>query len=130
MDWLYNIVEPKEKFNNFFKNHKGTFIGNEFNNRFQFEKNFDYYFNYEKKLNIEGKFYIYDKEDFCRSALAKQIKNFSLNKGSVTYYGISGKGKSVTFIGALKYRKNYQNLSTLDINCKTLKNLIKKKLIN
>ena len=45
------------------------------------------------------------------------------------YFGISGKGKSITLLGSLKYRANLYNVSTLYINCKTLKYLLKNKQI-
>ena len=45
------------------------------------------------------------------------------------YYGISGRGKSITLIGSLKYRNNLLKMGSLYINCKTLKYLIKNKAI-
>ncbi len=46
------------------------------------------------------------------------------------YYGLSGIGKTITIIGALKYMLNHKDYGTLYISCKTLFSLMKKKYYN
>ena len=45
----------------------------------------------------------------------------------MNFFGASGKGKSITLIGALKYYIPHKKIGTLYINCKTLKSLLEQK---
>ena len=125
----YTYEENFEQFNLFFKNHKTEFIKKEFINALDFDKNFNYYFNYKENLNEKEKFYIYEGKNHDRKFIQLGILDNIIDVKIFIYYGISGKGKSITLIGSLKYRNNLLKIGSLYINCKTLKNLIKNKAI-
>ena len=115
----YEIYD-KESFDNFFKTCPNNFINETFESPIKFDKNFDYYFNYKKINKIIGSFHIYDDIKKARSFLSNDF--LDLYKPSpYYYYGASGKGKSITLIGSLKYRHDMNELGTFYINCKSLK---------
>ena len=108
----------------FFEKRPSLFIKIEFETPIIFEKNFNYYFNYHNKININEKFYIYDDKNNTRENLSYEIMN---NSDKIcNYYGASGRGKSITLIGSLKYRRTFKLIGSLYINCKTIKSLLVK----
>ena len=126
----YIYYEDENKFNNFFKSHKNGYVKKEFKSPLDFDKNFNYYFNIKGNLNTNEKFYIYEGESCHRSCLRIEILSISKIAKQLIYYGISGRGKSITLLGSLKYRSQFSTIGTLYINCKTLKYLIKDKKIS
>ena len=121
----YIYYEDKSLFFDFFKRHKDRYVKKEFESPLSFDKNFNYYFNVKGNLNIKDKFYIYEGESNERNCLKIEILKNSIIAKHFIYYGISGKGKSITLLGTLKYRDQLSSIGTLYINCKTLKYLIK-----
>lgn len=116
----YEIYD-KNSFDTFFKDSPKKFLNETFETPKLFDKNFDFYFNYNKNIRITGNFHIYDDELKSRYYICKDL--LDLHKPSpYYYYGSSGKGKSITILGALKYRKNYYQLGSFYINCKSIKN--------
>ena len=111
-----------EEFKQFFSNRIIDFINKEFETPISFEKNYNYYFNYHGKYKTNDKFYIYDDNNSSRSWLALDI--ITRKKKVLNFFGASGKGKSVTLIGVLKYRNSFDKIGTLYINCKTFKILL------
>ena len=126
----YIYIDEEKKFIDFFNNHKNEFIKKEFQTPLDFDKNFNYYFNIKGNINTKEKFYIYEGEKHNRRLLQIEILDNSKIEKYFIYYGIPGKGKSITLLGSLKYRYDFFHISTLYINCKTLKNLIKNKKIS
>ena len=118
---IYNSVD----FHNFFNLRPTQFIKNSFDIPTDFEKNFNYYFNIKGNINTYQSFYIYDDNIDSRSFFCLDFLNMNCNKRIFNYYGYSGIGKSITIIGALKFRDNFSKLGSLYINCKTIKNLLK-----
>ena len=117
--FTYEIYD-KKSFVNFFKTCPNDFLNETFESPIKFDKNFDYYFNYKKINKIIGSFHIYDDIKKTRYFLSRDF--LDLNKPSpYYYYGASGKGKSITLIGSLKYRNDMTELGTFYINCKSLK---------
>jgi len=92
-----------------------------------FEKNFEHYFKMrEKGRKLTGPFNIFDDDKSNRNLIANEfIENKDFGKKRC-YFGVSGRGKSITLIGALKYLVSHDKIGTLYINCKTLKNLLDK----
>ena len=117
----YKILNSKE-INEFFASRPTNFINKEFETPISFEKNFNYYLNNHGKNNINHKFYIYDDDNDSRLTITIDIK--TREKKVLNYFGPSGIGKSVTLIGALKYRKDFGRVGSLYINCKAIKNLL------
>lgn len=113
----------KNDYYSFFEKTNLSFINKRFDSPEKFEKNFQYYFDFNQKLNIKGSFDIIDDESNNRGYFLNDLLNFS-DKNSKFYYGSSGQGKSITLIGALKYRNNFNEFGSLYINCKALKCLI------
>ena len=121
----FKIFSNQEEINEYMKKYVGKFIGQVFESPKDFEKNYQYYFNYNKKFKNDFKFLIFDNNNSSsRYELAKEITNWEF--GICRYYfGSSGKGKSITLIGALKYGKKDESLGALYINCKTMRVLFK-----
>ena len=94
------------------------FIGKTFDKPQDFEKNFIFYFN--QKINTS--FHIFDDNSNQRKIFSTELKNFQPK--IIYYYGLSGKGKSVTLIGTLKYNINLLKYGTFYLNCKTMKTLL------
>jgi len=115
---------------NFFEKYKKKYTNKEFETALDFDKNFNYYFNYKENLNLNEKFFIYEGEFNNRRYLQMEILDNTQKEKRLIYYGISGKGKSVSLIGSLKYRIDFSLRSTLYINCKTLKYLLIDKKIS
>ena len=106
--------------------YKKIFIKKTFLSPNEFEKNFEHYFKMEEEKKLTGPFYIFDDDKEHRQFIAKEfIENKDFGKKRC-YFGVSGKGKSITLIGALKYSYSHDKIGTLYINCKTLKNLLDK----
>ena len=122
----YNILSQND-FNDYFKKKEFKFIKRTFVKPSDFEKNFEYYFNYNNKLQINSDFYIYDDALGTREFFSDNILKFKKEENIKFYYGTSGKGKSITLIGTLKFRENFYEYGSIYINCKTLKTLLKEK---
>ena len=125
--FIYQILNVSE-INEFFINRPTNFINQEFETPISFEKNFNYYFNYHGKYKIDDKFYVYDDKNYTRLTIVLDIK--SKEQKVHNYFGSSGMGKSVTLIGALKYRDNFDEVGSWYINCKTIKSLLSENKIN
>ena len=122
----YEIFQDQNEIDEYLEKFKEDFIQRLFDTPKHFEKNFEYYFNINKKQIYNYKFYIYDDaESSDRKNLVKNILNWEF--GTYYYfYGSSRKGKSVTLIGALKYGEKDESVGTFYVNCKTLRILYKK----
>ena len=109
------------------KKYKNAFIQKTFPSPNDFEKNFEHYFKMEEEgKKLTGPFFIFDDDENHRQFLAREfVENKDFGKKRC-YFGVSGKGKSITLIGALKYLPSHDKIGTLYINCKTLKNLLDK----
>lgn len=109
------------------KKYRKPFIRKTFSSPNLFEKNFEHYFKMrEKGKKLIGPFNIFDDDQSNRNFIAKEfIENKDFGKKRC-YFGVSGRGKSITLIGALKYLTSHDKIGTLYINCKTLKNLLDK----
>ncbi len=125
--YKYKILNADE-INQFFANRPTNFINKEFETPISFEKNFNHYFNKNGKHKLNDKFYVYDDSNDSRLTIALDIK--TTERKVINYFGASGKGKSVTLIGALKYRENFEKVGSLYINCKTIKNLLSENKIS
>jgi len=117
----YKILNSEE-INQFFENRPTNFTNKEFDTPISFEKNFNFYLNKNGKCKLNDKFYVYDDNNDSRLTVALDIK--TKGKKVINYFGPSGIGKSVTLIGALKYRENFEKVGSLYINCKSIKNLL------
>ena len=103
-----------------------NFLDKTFKTPEMFEKNFKYYFKYGTKFNLNKQFTIFEENnDNKRQLLVNDILKDG-EKLFYNYYGASGKGKSITLIGALKYNRNAidKNYGTFYVNCKALRILI------
>jgi len=108
------------------KKYKNTFIQRTFSSPNEFEKNFEHYFKMKEGKKLTRPFHIFDDDENYRQFIAQEfIENKDFGKKRC-YFGVSGKGKSITLIGALKYLPFHNKIGTLYINCKTLKNLLDK----
>ena len=110
-------------------NDNNNFLNVIFNSPKNFDENFEYYFGINQK-QIESimkeKFEIYDDETENRFLLVYEfIGNRNFGK-KINYFSASGKGKSITLIGALKYYIDFAKFGSLYVNCKTLKFLLEK----
>ena len=132
---VFSIVEVEEikpldviPFNlSITKNDGKGFLLIVFNSPSEFEKNFYEYFKIrEKGKRLDGPFKIFDDEKSTRNFILLDFidKTFGLR---MNFFGASGKGKSITLIGALKYYISHKKIGTLYINCKTLKSLLEQK---
>ena len=116
-----NIPLKKDELQKKIFNNNIHFLGHIFDSPKSFEKNYQIYFDIDNKINLESPFHIYDDEMNSRYFIVNEFyEEISFGK-RLNYFGASGKGKSVTLIGALKYENQYDNIGTLYINCKTLK---------
>lgn len=123
VDTLTYEIYDKNSFSKFFETHPNNFLNETFKSPIEFDKNFNYYFNYNKKNKTIGSFHIYDNINDTRFIISRDF--LDLYKPSPYYYcGVSGKGKSITLIGSLKYRDNFFELGSFYINCKCLKKLL------
>ena len=122
----FKIFKNQEEINEYLKKYFRDFIGHVFQSPTHFEKNYEYYFNYNKKFkNKDFAFPIFENNNTSyRCDLVKEIVLWEFGKCR-TYYGSSGKGKSITLIGALKYGNKHEKLGTFYINCKTLRVLFR-----
>ena len=118
----YKCLDEKE-FNSFFSLKNRAFINKCFESPDKFEKNFHYYFDYNYKLNLNGQFCVFDDEYGNREFISDNLIKFK-DTNVKYYFGESGQGKSITLIGTLKYRNDFQYYGSLYINCKTLKLLL------
>ena len=103
------------------------FLSTVFNSPTEFEKNFYEYFKIrEKGKRLEGFFQIFDDNKNTRNYILYEFigNTFGFR---MNFFGASGKGKSITLIGALKYCISHKKTGTLYINCKTLKTLLEEK---
>ena len=65
------------------------------------------YFDFKNKLNINGPFFIYDDEYGNRKSFSNYILRFQNNSNIKYYFGASGIGKSITLLGTLKFRNDF-----------------------
>ena len=124
--YLYSMYKNQDEINSFLQKFNDDFINKVFKTPQEFEKNFEYYFNMNQKCIVDGAFTIF--EDFNsnrRTQIVREINKWIFGNCYI-YYGSSGKGKSITLIGALKYGQKSEPLGTFYINCKTLRVLYKK----
>ena len=124
--YLFSMYKNQDEINSFLQQFNGDFLNKIFKTPQEFEKNFEYYFNMNKKCIVDGAFTIF--EDFnsnWRTQIVREINKWKFGNCYI-YYGSSGKGKSITLIGALKYGQKSEQLGTFYINCKTLRVLFKK----
>ena len=124
--YLYSMYKNQDEINSFLQKFNDDFINKVFKTPQEFEKNFEYYFNMNQKCIVDGAFTIF--EDFnsnWRTQIVREINKWIFGNCYI-YYGSSGKGKSITLIGALKYGQKSEPLGTFYINCKTLRVLYKK----
>ena len=123
----YDEIKPMTEFevNSVVNENNSTFFNKIFSSPQEFEKNFNYYFKLgEKNKQLQGFFYIFDDTKNSRYNIAFEfIENKNFGK-KLFYFGASGKGKSITLIGALKYLAPHKRIRTLYVNCKTLKTLL------
>ena len=108
------------------------FINEDFSSPKNFEKNYQYYFDINNKYLDESNFTIYEDVSSDTGYLFSSQINKCEFGITHNYYGSTGKGKSITLIGALKYGQKPSNVGTFYINCKTLRVLFrqnKKKII-
>ena len=122
----YNSEELKKNI----LNHPNEFINKIFDSPESFEKNFKYYFHFNNQKQINGEFEIFEDNKNSRQKLSLQLATL-INFGEVIhYFGCSGKGKTVTLIGTLKYLINHNFYGSFYINCKTLRILLEKNMDN
>jgi hypothetical protein len=95
--YTYNILD-KNDFSEFFMKKNISYINKKFDSPENFEKNFQYYFDMNKKLNIKDSFYIYDDEAGSREYFSDHLLVFTNNNNIKYYYGSSGQGKSIKII--------------------------------
>ena len=126
----FEEIKPLEKFqlNMKIMNQEQTaFFSTIFNSPRDFEKNFyDYFKIGEKGKKLEGFFQIFDDDKKTRHFILYDFISPTYNQ-TKKYFGASGKGKSITLIGALKYSIPHKKIGTLYINCKAIKSLIEEK---
>ena len=108
--------------------HPNLFLNMTFRSPSEFEKNFNYYFIFrENREEWKGAFHIFDDENESRCYIVYEfLENYTFGN-KINYFGASGKGKSITLIGALKYSTNHETYGTLYVNCKTLNALLENK---
>ena len=105
---------------------KNRFLKKIFSSPQEFEKNFNYYFRLRENGNeLNGNFNIFDDDKSTRNFIVVEFTLKEFGK-KFNYFGASGKGKSITLIGALKYSVSHIEIGTLYVNCKTLKVLFEK----
>lgn len=111
-------------------NHRKDYLKETFKSPQEFETNFNYYFKFrENKKELNGFFNIFDDLNSTRFYISYEFIDIESFGQKLTYFGASGKGKSITLIGALKYYVDHKEIGTLYINCKTLKVLFEKQQI-
>ena len=121
----YITFKNQEEINEYLIKYYNGFIDKVFKSPKNFEKNYEYYFNINNKFSTEYPFVIFDDiNSSMRTNLVKQINKWEFGVFR-NFFGSSGKGKSITLIGALKYGKKTISLGTLYINCKTMRVLYK-----
>ena len=101
------------------------FLNKAFLSPSDFEKNFNYYFKLgENGKELKGSFHIFDDEEGSRYFIVYEFLELNNLVNKINYFGASGRGKSITLIGALKYAADHKTNGTLYINCKTLQILL------
>ena len=118
---IFKLFQNQQEIDNYLLNFFESFINRTFETPKHFEKNYDYYFNMKNNMMNNLEFTIF--EDITtndRYRLVKNIINFEFGH-FYYFFGSSGKGKSITLIGALKYGKKSELIGTLYVNCKTLR---------
>ena len=122
----YKTFKNQKEIDGFLNKFEGQFINTIFQSPQYFEKNYEYYFNINKKNRNNFRFAVFeDKNSSFRYSLVRDIINWEFGV-CYNYYGSSGTGKSITLIGALKYGIKDKSLGTFYINCKILRVLIQK----
>ena len=117
----YSIFKNQKEIDIFLQTYKMEFINKVFKTPQEFEKNFEYYFNLNKKCINDTTFTIFeDFNNHWRFFVSLEINKWKFGI-CYNFYGSSGTGKSITLIGALKYGQKYPKLGTFYINCKTLR---------
>ena len=101
----YKVLEQKE-FHLFFATKKNYFIRNTFESPEKFEKNFNYYFDFNNKLNINCPFFIYDDEYGNHKSFSDKLLKFQNNSNVKYYFGAPGIGKSITLLGNASLKIN------------------------
>ena len=117
--YIINIMEykimPKDILMSISERKQKNFLGKTFKSPIDFDKNFYFYFpNYKGQ---KDKFHVFYSE--YRESVVKNI----LNKDSTVikkYFGRNSIGKSITFIGTLKYMYDHGWYNTFYINCERI----------
>ena len=122
-------IIPFEEFKNFFnkeeKREKG-FLGKEFRNPEEFEKNFCFYIK-DYDIYKNRPFIFYDNKT-RREFIIDLTLNITSSSGKVySYFGQSGMGKSISILAITKYNIDHKNFGTLYLNMKCLNSLLKTK---
>ena len=125
----FYIFGSQEEIEKYLLSFKGNFIARKFQTPRDFEKNYQYYFDINNKYSNNFQFTVFEDNIYKRSNLVSKIINWEFGK-YYYFFGASGRGKSITLIGALKYGIKSENVGTLYINCKTLRILHLKSLKN
>ena len=122
----FQIFLNQDEMDENLKNYKTNFIQKTFKTPEEFEKNFKYYFKFDEKINLNNEFTIFEDQSCKRQLYVQKFLAWG-GKQFYNYYGASGKGKSITLIGALKYNIKGTNKAqgTFYVNCKALRILIR-----
>ena len=124
----YEEIKPldEHKLDSLIKNHeKKDYLDTIFVSPRDFEKNFNHYFKLgDNRKELNGFFNIFDDDRSTRFYIGYEFEDYDNFGKKLNYFGASGKGKSITLIGALKYSVRHREIGTLYINCKTLKSLL------
>ena len=150
LDGVYNIIEHKnhqisiedkdffirikeEHFQDFFPKEQELgvkYLGKEFKNPEEFEKNFKYYFKNYDEIYKDKPFKLYKTKTREKIVDAWSVNMQLSVRNFFAYFGQSGMGKSITMILVLKYNINHKNYGTLYLNVKSILNLFEKKEYN
>ena len=102
-------------------NHQTEFLNKIFPTPQDFETNFNYYFKIrENGKELKKNFHIFDDGEKTRLNIVYLFTETCNLGNKIYFFGASGKGKSITLIGALKYFISHELFGTFYINCKAL----------
>ena len=94
---------------------------NEFENPIHFDINYENYFDYYQYQLKDDKFQFFDDDNFSRVLFIANLMCAKKFLGYFwIYYGLTGMGKSITFIKTFKYKYIHDYYGILYIHCKCL----------